>query len=115
MIPPLGCANFDTGCRCSDCCDREIWLIAKNSKVPPGPPAPSPFHPATMKGWAIDEPAFWTTPPAPSPPLKDEKLLPMNCVWCQHRNEFVGKEHLINGEYVCRQCRPRLGLRVVDG
>ncbi len=46
-------------------------------------------------------------------PEKEPKLPPMNCAWCKHYNEYVGPEHLVHGEYVCRQCRPRLGLKVV--
>lgn len=35
-----------------------------------------------------------------------DKLPPMNCTSCNHRNEYVGREHLQNdGIYVCRQCR----------
>lgn len=37
----------------------------------------------------------------------EEKLPPMTCSEkCGFTNEYVGKEHLINGIYVCRQCRP---------
>jgi len=42
----------------------------------------------------------------------EEKLPPMTCSeGCGFTNEYVGKEHLINGIYVCRQCRPRYERR----
>ncbi len=31
--------------------------------------------------------------------------LPTNCKRCNHFNEYVGLEHLTNGEYICRSCR----------
>ncbi len=34
------------------------------------------------------------------------KLPPYNCVRCNHRNEFIGLEHLSpDGSYTCRGCR----------
>ncbi len=33
------------------------------------------------------------------------KLPPMNCVTCNHYNDYVGKEHLVDGVYKCRSCR----------
>ncbi len=36
----------------------------------------------------------------------NKKLPPMNCIKCQFRNEYVGREHLDEkGRYICRQCR----------
>src|SRR4051812_13607246 len=41
-----------------------------------------------------------------------DKLPPMTCSeGCGFTNEYVGKEHLVNGSYVCRQCRPRYERR----
>lgn len=31
--------------------------------------------------------------------------IPTHCKKCNHYNEYVGTEHLVNGDYVCRGCR----------
>ncbi len=46
------------------------------------------------------------TPVMPPENKAPEKLPPMNCIKCQFRNEYVGKEHLDkDGKYTCRSCK----------
>ncbi len=66
------------------------------------PPPPFWGYSANKDDWVFEPGDLAVTAPP-----KTEKLPPMNCKVCNHRNEYVGKEHLVNGVYVCRQCRPR--------
>lgn len=39
------------------------------------------------------------------PPAQKPAPLPTHCAKCNHYNEYVGPEHIRNGQYICRSCR----------
>lgn len=53
--------------------------------------------------WAADATAMLEN--LSGPPLKPAVLPPANCKRCNFYNEYVGPEHLVNGEYLCRPCK----------
>lgn len=114
---PSACPSYPQGCECVDCSNREVWAIAQGLSVSAARQNAKAKAKATVTNhWTAPYGMFGSVgdaPPPPPPPPKEEKLPPMNCTWCSHRNEYVGKEHLVLGQYVCRSCRPRLGLKVV--
>ncbi len=121
------CPNYQDGCECNVCSDLEVWGAAQGqmpnpyraaAKAKKPNPSPAwmrglgPFTLSASPGFAREFADFGKVTHTIIPPT-NPKLPAMNCIHCKHRNEFVGPEHLVNGEYVCRQCRPRLGLKVV--
>ncbi len=126
---PPGCPKFPIGCMCKDCVDRQDWYWAQQMGGPTPAPvnhsvrgtaAPTPVS-GNTKTWSVQYPAameallgaFGDTETGTINHPEAAKLPPLNCRHCNHRNEYAGPEHLIDGAYVCRQCRPRLGLKVV--
>lgn len=108
---PTSRMSKQPSCKCTDvnCQALRFWTTAPN--FPYAPPAPPPASPPM--GTLGPAPTPSRTLPAKPKPVRnlhtesvkassDEKLPPMRCATCDHYNEYVGKEHLVDGVYYCR-------------
>ncbi len=108
---PKPCGAYLGGCRCKDCTEFAKYMAASMSAQSAGfggfnmwMPPPQPMWVGPLPSFA--DPVPDTKPEAAAEAKKDLKLPPMNCLRCNFRNEYVGKEHLDgDGKYTCRTCR----------
>ena len=103
QVSPPVCPGYSFGCECSECVNLEVWGKTQGLLANPYRAAAK----AKLAGLGITTssllPDHWTMS-FESPESK--ALPPMNCKCCNFRNEYVGPEHLVNGVYVCRTCKP---------
>lgn len=126
------CGSYLNACTCPECCNLDLRIIALGAMVPVSrrgvglasvrgssaklPPINPPTHlppppPVRGLGWPwftpISFPSLEEIFVCSTKPPESTHLPPQNCKACNHRNEYAGPEHLIEGVYYCRQCTPK--------